>query len=353
MAILVTGGAGFIGSHTCVELVRRGYDVVMADDHSNSSPAVLTAIREVSGKDITAYEMDIRDQHALDHVFAAQKIDTVIHFAAKKYVRESVQMPLDYYAINVGCTISLVNAMLRHDVHRLVFSSSCSIYGGRYSSPISEDFEAEPTNPYARSKLMCEQILDDACRRHPSLSVIALRYFNPIGAHPSGSLGENPQGLASNVLPYMMQVAVGKRECLEVYGNDYNTIDGSGVRDYIHVMDVAEAHCIALDHLDGERGKQAFNLGTGTGVSVMQLIAAFEEASGVTIPYRIVARQAGDVGTLIADACRVEKLWGWRTQRDLRAMCRDAWRFQSIHPSGYASAANPNSKPGGDGCAFL
>jgi UDP-glucose 4-epimerase len=353
MATLVTGGTGFIGSHTCVELMRRGHDVVVVDDYSNSSPAVLTAIRDMSGRNIIAYEMDIRDQRALDNVFTAHKIDAVIHFAAKKYVRESVQIPLDYYAINLGCSISLLTVMLRHDVRRLVFSSSCSIYGGRYSNPISEDCTAEPTNPYARSKLICEQILDDACRCHPGLSVIALRYFNPIGAHPSGSLGEDPQGIASNVLPYMMQVAVGKLECLEVYGDDYDTIDGSGVRDYIHVMDVAEAHCIALDHLVGETGKQALNLGTGAGVSVLQLISAFEEVSGVTIPYRIVARQAGDVGTLIADACRIEKLWGWRTQRDLRAMCRDAWLFQSTHPNGYASAANPDGKPGGDECAFL
>jgi UDP-glucose 4-epimerase len=353
MAILVTGGAGFIGSHTCIELMRRGYDVVVADDYSNSSPAVLAAIRDLSGTGITAYQMDICDQRALDNVFAAHKIDAVIHFAAKKYVGESVQIPLDYYAMNVGGSIGLLTAMLRHDVRRLVFSSSCSIYGGRHSNSISEDCEAEPTNPYARSKLMCEQILDDVCRSHPDLSVIALRYFNPIGAHSSGSLGEDPQGIAGNVLPYMMQVAAGKLECLEVYGNDYDTIDGSGVRDYIHVMDVAEAHCIALNHLNGETGKQVFNLGTGTGVSVLQLIAAFEEASDVTIPYRIVARRAGDVGMLVADTGRVEKLWGWRTQRDLRAMCGDAWRFQSKHPDGYASADNPDSKPGGDGCGFL
>src|SRR5215469_10659976 len=205
MAILVTGGAGFIGSHTCVELLRRGHDVVVADDYSNSSPAVLAAIRDVSGRDITAYELDLRDQRAMDDVFAVHRIDAVIHFAAKKYVRESVHIPLDYYAINVGCTISLVTAMLRHDVRRLVFSSSCSIYGGRYGTPISEDCDTEPTNPYARSKLMCEQILDDACLRYPSFSVIALRYFNPIGAHPSGSLGEDPQGIASNVLPFLMQ----------------------------------------------------------------------------------------------------------------------------------------------------
>jgi UDP-glucose 4-epimerase len=353
MAILVTGGAGFIGSHTCVELLRHGHDVVVVDDYSNSSPGALAAIRDLSGRNIIVYEMDIRDQRALDDVFAIHQIEAVIHFAAKKSVRESIYIPLDYYAINVGCTINLVTAMLRHDVRRLVFSSSCSIYGARYSTPISEDNEAEPTNPYARSKLMCEQILDDACRRDPRLSVIALRYFNPIGAHPSGSLGEDPQGIPGNVFPYMMQVAVGRLERLDVYGDDYDTIDGTGVRDYIHVMDVAEAHRISLDHLDDETGKQAFNLGTGTGISVLQLIAAFEEISGATIPYRIVARQAGDVGTLIADACRVEKFWGWRPQRNLQTMCRDAWRFQNMHQNGYASAANLNSKLGGEQCAFL
>lgn len=353
MAILVTGGAGFIGSHTCVELLRRGRHVVVADDYSNSSPAALPAICDVSGRNIISYQMDIRDQRALDDVFAMHQIEAVIHFAAKKSVRESVHIPLDYYAVNLGCTISLITAMLKHGVRRLIFSSSCSIYGARYSTLISEDNEAEPTNPYARSKLMCEQILDDACRRDPSLSVIALRYFNPIGAHPSGSLGEDPQGIPGNVLPYMMQVAVGRLDCLEVYGDDYDTIDGTGVRDYIHVMDVAEAHCISLDHLDDETGKQTFNLGTGTGVSVLQLIAAFEEISGARIPYRIVGRQSGDVGTLIADGSRMEKLWGWRPQRNLQTMCRDAWRFQSMHRSGYSSTTNLNSKQGGEGCAFL
>ena len=225
--------------------------------------------------------------------------------------------------------------MLKHDVQQLVFSSSCSIYGGRYSRPIAEDDETGPTNPYARSKLMCEQILRDTCHRHTGLSVIALRYFNPIGAHPGGGLGEDPRGVPSNVLPYMMQVAVGRLERLEVYGVDYDTIDGSGVRDYIHVMDVAEAHCIALDHLDDETGMRAFNLGTGGGVSVLQLLATFEEISGMTIPYQITSRQPGDVGTLIADPSLVEKAWGWRTSRDLQAMCRDAWHFQRLHPNGY------------------
>lgn len=335
MAILVTGGAGFIGSHTCVELLLRGHELVVVDDHSNSSPAALAAIRDVAGRDLVAYQIDLRDQRALDEVFVAHHVDAVIHFAARKSVRQSVDIPLDYYENNVGCTISLMTAMLEHHIHQLVFSSSCSIYGNRYVTPISEDDETGPTNPYARSKLMCEQILDDACQRHPDLAVIALRYFNPIGAHPSGSLGEDPKGVPSNVLPYMMQVALGKLERLEVYGDDYDTLDGSGVRDYIHVMDVAVAHCNAIDHLGDKKGKRAFNLGTGNGVSVLQLLTTFEEISGTKIPYRIVGKKPGDVGTLVADPSRVEKIWGWRTSRDLQAMCRDAWRFQSLHPNGY------------------
>lgn len=335
MAILVTGGAGFIGSHTCVELLLRGNDVIVADNYSNSSPAALRVVQQISGKNLIAYEIDIRDQPALDHIFEAHQVEAVIHFAAKKSVRESVHIPLDYYDTNIGCTISLISAMVKHNVCCLVFSSSCSIYGERYSTPIAEDYETGPTNPYARSKLMCEQILDDACRRHPSLSVIALRYFNPIGAHASGSLGEAPQGVPGNVLPYMMQVAMGRLKCLEVYGNDYDTVDGSGVRDYIHVTDVAEAHCIALEHLNDEIDMQVFNLGTGTGVSVLQLLAIFQEVSGITIPYQIGQRQAGDVGALIANPSRIGKSWGWQTSRDLRAMCQDAWRFQSMHPNGY------------------
>jgi len=337
MSILVTGGAGFIGSHTCAELLQRGYDVIVVDNYSNSSPAALIAVRDLSGADLIEHELDLRDEQALDRVFTSYRIDAVIHFAAKKYVRESIHIPLDYYDINLGCTIGLVSAMLRHGVTKLVFSSSCSIYGGGHNAPISEDDETRPTNPYARSKLMCEQILEDTCRRYSSLSVIALRYFNPIGAHLSGALGEDPRGApSSNVLPYMMQVAVGRREHLEVYGDDYDTPDGSGVRDYIHVLDVAEAHCAALEHLGDEPGKRAFNLGTGVGVSVFQLLATFQEISGKKVPYRVTSRQPGDVGTLIADPSLVEKEWGWRPSRDLNAMCRDAWRFQSLHPNGYA-----------------
>jgi UDP-glucose 4-epimerase len=336
MSILVTGGAGFIGSHTCVELMRRGRDVIVADDHSNSSPAALDAMREVAGGDLTAYRVDLRDRRAMDRIFSENHVEAVIHFAARKSVRESVRIPLDYYSSNIGCTIGLLEAMLEHDVKNLVFSSSCSIYGGRYDRPISEDDEKGPTNPYARSKLMCEQIMGDACRCHPDLSVIALRYFNPVGAHPGGGLGEDPRGVPSNVLPYIMQVAVGRLERLEIYGADYSTVDGTGVRDYIHVMDVADAHCVALDHLADEPGMmRAFNIGTGSGVSVLQLLSAVEKVTGTAIPYVITGRQPGDVGTLICDARRLENAWGWRTRRDLEDMCRDAWRFQRLHPSGY------------------
>jgi UDP-glucose 4-epimerase len=337
MNILVTGGSGFIGSHTCVELLRRGHDVIVIDNYSNSSPAALDAVRKIAGRDLVAYEADMRDARALDEVFAAHRIDSVIHFAAYKSVRESVEIPLDYYGNNIGSTVGLLEAMVRHDVPKLVFSGSCSIYGGRYSSPIGEDDATGPTNPYASTKLMCEQILADACRRWPELSAVSLRYFNPIGAHSSGELGEDPKGVPSNVLPYMLQVAVGRRERLQVYGGDWDTPDGSGVRDYIHVMDLAEAHCLAMEHLEEETGLRAFNLGTGAGVSVLQLIAAVEEASGVAIPYEIVARKPGDVATLIADPSRIEKTWGWRTSRDLSQMCKDAWQFQSRYPHGYGS----------------
>jgi UDP-glucose 4-epimerase len=227
-------------------------------------------------------------------------------------------------------------AMQRHGVRKLVFSGSCSIYGAQYSEPIAEDYATSPTNPYASTKLMCEQIIQDSCKRWPELCVISLRYFNPIGAHPSGALGEDPKGIPSNILPYMMQVAVGRLAKLQVYGDDYDTPDGSGVRDYIHVMDVAEAHCVAMEHLGDETGLRAFNLGTGVGFSVLELVTTFQQVNDVAIPYEIIGRQPGDVDSLIADPTKAEKAWGWRTTRDLRAMCADAWRFQSRHPNGYA-----------------
>ncbi len=284
---------------------------------------------------VAACELDLRDHRALDKVFARHQIEAVIHFAAKKAVSESMRIPIDYFDINIGGTTSLLRAMLTHDVRNLVFSSSCSIYGDQYSAPIVEEDQPCPTNPYARSKLICEQILADTCARYQDFSVIALRYFNPVGGHPSGLLGEDPRGIPLNVMPYMMQVAAGRREKLTVYGTDYDTSDGSGVRDYIHVMDVAEAHCVALDHLADETGLRALNIGTGTGVSVLELHAVFASVCGVPVPYEIAGRRPGDVGTLIADPGLVQKLWGWRTTRDLLAMCQDAWRFQQLHPDGY------------------
>lgn len=337
MSILVTGGAGFIGSHTCVELLKRGYDVVVADNYGNSSPAALDAVRNISGGNLIVHQADMRDKRALDELLTAHEVDAVIHFAAKKSVRESTRIPIEYYGNNLGSTMGLVAAMVRHGVRKLVFSGSCSIYGGRYSDPIAEDYAPGPTNPYARTKLMCEEILQDACERWPELAVISLRYFNPIGAHPSGLLGEDPKGIPGNVLPYMMQVAVGRLERLQVYGGDWETPDGTGVRDYIHVMDVAEAHCVAMEHLADEAGMRAFNLGAGAGVSVLELLATFQQVSGVTIPYEIIGRQPGDVATLIADPSRVEKAWGWRARHGLYSMCADAWRFQSRHPNGYVA----------------
>jgi UDP-glucose 4-epimerase len=300
VAILVTGGAGFIGSHTCLELLGRGHDVVVVDNFSNSSPAALDAVRELAGRPVAAHELDMRDHPALDRVFAEHPIEAVIHFAAKKAVGESMQIPLEYFDINLAGTTNLLRTMHARDVRKLVFSSSCSIYGDQYAAPITEADPPCPTNPYARSKLMCEQILADACARYAELSMIALRYFNPVGGHPSGRLGEDPRGVPGNVMPYMMQVAVGRLDKLTVFGTDYDTPDGSG-----------------------------------TGVSVLQLIAAFQEACGVAVPYEIAGRRPGDAASAVADPSRVEKEWGWRTSRDLRAMCADAWRFQSLHPQGY------------------
>jgi UDP-glucose 4-epimerase len=336
MAILVTGGAGFIGSHTCLDLLDRSYEVVVVDNFSNSSPIALDAVQKLAGRSLIAEEVDLRDRKAVDCVFERHPIEAVIHFAAKKAVRESVGIPLEYFDVNITGTTNLLRSMVEHDVEKLVFSSSCSIYGARYTEPIVEDDLPAPTNPYARSKLICEQIMADACVTYGAFTVISLRYFNPIGAHPSGSLGECPQGIPNNVMPYMMQVAAGKLPELEIFGADYDTPDGSPVRDYIHVMDVAEAHRLAVKHLDDQPGMRVLNLGTGAGISVLQLVRTFEETCGARVPYKVVGRRSGDVPTLIADSSRVEQEWGWRTTRNIRAMCRDAWRFQQLNPIGYA-----------------
>ncbi|WP_418960998.1 UDP-glucose 4-epimerase GalE [Streptomyces tritici] len=335
--VLVTGGAGFIGSHTCVELLRSGHEVVVLDDHSNSSPEALERVAKIAGRPIAAvHTADVRDRRALDEVFTSHPVDAVIHFAAKKAVGESVRIPLTYYDINVGGTTALVAAMHDHGVHRLVFSSSCSIYGNATVVPLTEESPAAPTNPYATTKWTCEQILADQCRHVPGLRVLALRYFNPAGAHPSGLLGEDPSGVPNNIMPFLTQIAVGRREELSVFGDDYPTPDGTGIRDYIHVVDVAEGHVAALDHLDDEPGLQVFNLGTGRGSSVLDLVRTFEEASGQPIPHRIAPRRPGDVAELVADPSKVAAAWGWTARRDLAAMCRDAWHFQQLNPYGYA-----------------
>jgi UDP-glucose 4-epimerase len=337
--ILVTGGAGFIGSHTCVELLDHGYRVVLVDDFSNSSPAVVGAIERLTGHAFAVYEADVRDGAALDAVFAAEDIDAVIHFAAKKAVGESMRIPLAYFDINIGGTTALLRAMTDNGVKRLVFSSSCSIYGETDKVPLTEDDPARPANPYARSKHIGEQLLADACACYPDLSVIALRYFNPIGAHPSGMIGEDPVGVPNNVLPYLAQIAVGRRTELAVFGDDYPTPDGTCVRDYIHVVDVADGHRVAVERLDDEAGLRVLNLGTGTGVSVLELINEFGRAVGRPIPYRIESRRPGDVPILVADPSRAANDWGWRARHELPAMCADAWRFQRLHPDGYAAAA--------------
>jgi UDP-glucose 4-epimerase len=335
--VLVTGGAGFIGSHTCVDLLDHGYEVVVVDNYSNSLPAALDRVQKIAGRPLTAYEVDLRDRDTLSTVFASHPIDAVIHFAGKKAVGESMRIPLEYYDINLGGTTSLLLTMHEHNVHRLVFSSSCSIYGDANRMPLTEDDEAAPTNPYARSKWLCEQVLADACHRYPHLNAIALRYFNPIGAHPSGLLGEDPTGVPNNVVPYLTQVAVGRLEELSIFGGDYGTPDGTAIRDYIHVMDLVDGHRVALEHLDDDAGLRVFNLGTGVGTSVRQLVTAFSDACGMELPHRIVDRRPGDVRELIADPSKATSAWGWRAQHGLTAMCRDAWRFQRLNPAGYGS----------------
>ncbi len=352
MSVLVTGGAGFIGSHTCAELLDHDYDVVVVDDFSNSYPAAVAALGRLSGKVPAVHDVDLRDTSGLDRVFGAHDISAVIHFAAKKAVGESMTIPLDYFDVNVGGTISLLRAMRAHGVGKLVFSSSCSIYGDQYSRPIAEDDPPAPVNPYARSKLICEQMLESACGTYADLSVISLRYFNPAGGHPSGLIGECPRGVPSNVVPFMVHVAAGKLEKLQVFGGDYDTADGTAIRDYIHVMDVAQAHRVAVEHLDDEPGMRALNLGTGTGASVLDLVRTFEQTCGVHVPFAVTGRRPGDVTSLVADAGLVHRLWGWRPSRDLAAVFADSWRFQCANPDGFArvaGVAGVADRPGGTG----
>ena len=335
MRILVCGGMGYIGSHTCTVLVERGFDVLIVDNLVNSSPRVLERLQRITGQAPAFRQLDLRDKPAVQALFADERFDAVIHFAALKAVGESCERPLDYFENNIGGTIHLLQAMQDAGIKRLVFSSSATVYGDPAQVPVREDAPLQVTNPYGRTKLVMEQLIADLCDSDPEFRAANLRYFNPVGAHPSGLIGEDPRGIPNNLMPYICQVAVGRRERLQVFGGDWPTIDGTGVRDYIHVMDLARAHADALDVLmHGERGF-TINLGTGQGVSVLQLVQAFERASGRKVAYDIVARRAGDVATVFADPSLAQELLGWHAELDVDAMCRDAWRWQSMSPQGY------------------
>ena len=335
--ILVTGGAGYIGSHTCVELLNAGYDVVVVDNLCNSCRESLNRVEEITGNKLTFYEVDLLDEPALDSVFQNEKIDAVIHFAGLKAVGESVYKPLEYYHNNITGTLILCDVMRRHGCKSIVFSSSATVYGNPAFVPITEECpKGEITNPYGRTKGMLEQILTDLHTADPEWKVMLLRYFNPIGAHKSGRIGENPKGIPNNLLPYITQVAVGKLVCLGVFGNDYDTPDGTCVRDYIHVVDLADGHVKALDKLSKEQGGVwIYNLGTGVGYSVLDVINAFEEANNLKINYVFKERRAGDVPQCYADSSKAERELGWKAKYGIREMCEDSWRWQKNNPNGY------------------
>ena len=337
MAILVTGGAGYIGSHTCVELLNRGHEVVVVDNLSNSSEKALTRVEKITGKKITFYKADILDKEALHTIFKENVIDSVIHFAGLKAVGESVKKPLEYYHNNICGTLVLCEVMRAHGVKKIVFSSSATVYGTPKTVPITEDFPLSTTNPYGSTKLMLEQILTDLNIADSKWNVILLRYFNPIGAHESGTIGEDPKGIPNNLVPYITQVAVGKLEKLSVFGDDYDTVDGTGVRDYIHVVDLAIGHVKAIEKLQEDKGVLIYNLGTGIGYSVLEMVKSFEKASGKKIPYVINPRRAGDIATCYADASKAKRELGWEATRGLEKMCEDSWRWQSGNPNGYQS----------------
>lgn len=335
MAVLVTGGAGYIGSHTCVELLKAGHEVVILDSLSNSKRAVLDRLRTISGREAAFAAADLLDREAVRRVFQDYRIEAVIHFAGLKAVGESVREPLRYYHNNVTGTLILCQIMQEFGVARLVFSSSATVYGAPEKMPLVEDMPKQPVNPYGRTKAMVEDILTDVCRSDERWSVALLRYFNPVGAHKSGLIGEDPSGIPNNLTPYVTQVAVGKLSELPVYGDDYPTPDGTGVRDYIHVMDLAAGHLKALEWTARGTGADAFNLGTGVGYSVFEVLRAFEKAAGVKIPYRVAQRRPGDAAVSYADPGKAARVLGWRATRGLDEMCEDAWRWQSQNPNGY------------------
>lgn len=335
MAVLVTGGAGYIGSHTVVELLNVGKEVVIVDDLSNSSEKVIDRIEEITGKRPKFYKVNILDQENFEKVFKENKIDSVIHFAGFKAVGESVAKPLEYYTNNLVNTLIVLNTMKKYGVRNFVFSSSATVYGDPHTCPILENFPLSTTNPYGSTKLMIEDMLRDISKADPTLNAAILRYFNPVGAHESGKIGEEPNGIPNNLMPYITKVAIGKLQILSVYGNDYPTHDGTGVRDYIHVVDLALGHLKALEKLETNPGLVTYNLGTGKGYSVLDMVKAFSKACGHEIPYKIVDRRPGDVAMCYADATKAKNELGWEAKYDLDRMCADSWRWQSNNPNGY------------------
>uniref|UniRef100_UPI0040289026 UDP-glucose 4-epimerase GalE n=1 Tax=Gemmiger formicilis TaxID=745368 RepID=UPI0040289026 len=340
MAILVSGGAGYIGSHTCVELLAAGYDIVVADNYYNSCPEALARVKKIAGKDFRFVEADMTDKDAVEKIFAENEdIDCVIQFAAYKAVGESVSKPIEYYSNNLACTLNILDVMRRHNCHNIIFSSSATVYGDPASVPIREDFPVGgTTNPYGTTKVFTERILTDCCHADPELNVALLRYFNPIGAHPSGLIGEDPNGIPNNLVPYIAKVAVGKLEKVHVFGNDYPTPDGTGVRDYIHVVDLARGHVAAIKKLEQKPGLFICNLGTGHGYSVLDVINAFSKACGKEIPYVIDPRRPGDIAECWCDPSKAKRELGWETQYGIAEMCAHSWNWQSHNPDGYKTA---------------
>ena len=338
MNVLLAGGAGYIGSHTCVELLEAGHSVVVADNYSNSCPEAIRRVEEITGKSVKLYEADVCDSEAVDRIFSENRIDAVIHFAGLKAVGESVAKPVMYYRNNIDSTLTLLENMKKHGVKRFIFSSSATVYGTPKEVPLVETMPTgTPTNPYGWTKLMMEQILSDTAHARPEMSIVILRYFNPIGAHKSGRIGEDPNGIPNNLMPYITQVAAGRLEQLGVFGDDYPTKDGTGVRDYIHVVDLAKGHVKAIEYSENHLGTEIVNLGTGTGYSVLDIVKTFERVNGVKIPYVIKPRRPGDIAECFANAEKAEKVLGWKAQLGLDEMCFDAWNWQSQNRNGYKS----------------
>ena len=334
--ILVTGGAGYIGTHAILELLNAGYDVVAIDNFYNSKPEAIKRVKELAGRDFPFYEIDVNDSSSLDRVFVENKIDCVIHFAGLKAVGESVSKPLEYYANNLNSTIAICEAMKKHDVNKIIFSSSATVYRADNEMPLTEDsVTGECTNPYGWTKFMCEQILTDTARANEGWSVALLRYFNPIGAHESGRIGEDPQDTPNNLMPYIAQTAIGRRPFLKIYGDDYDTPDGTGVRDYIHVVDLVLGHISAIEYLENHNGVSIFNLGTGRGVSVLELVSAFENATGVALQSKVVPRRPGDIATCYASTEKAKNELKWEAKKTTQEACADTWRWQKNNPNGY------------------